>query len=182
MWICNYYWNTIIFRKRSMNCRVNGWESFAEVFIIIVILERSISTLAYFCLLLNRQVCSHTSTSCQHSCPLTQKHKHMWEQTALVFCCSLTSTGANMCLTHMLFYFFFVLCFLETTQAVLGRDRVSTTELATFYPAETDVPGRCQQTTDLQTDRFAEKEKCCVWEWRVSLGCKQPVEACKTCC
>lgn len=101
---------------------------------------------------------------------MTQKHKHVWVQRALNV---LLHCDFN-CLIYMLFYFFIFLFFGDNTGSA-GTGSSFHNRINYKYSTETDVPGRSPQTADLQTDRFAEKEKCCVWESffnRVSLACK----------
>lgn len=74
----------------------------------------------------------------------------------------MTLTGArNVSDSHVILFnsFFFLLCFLETTQAAgAGTESSFHNRIRYKYPMETDVPGAFRETTDLQTDRFAEKK------------------------
>lgn len=71
----------------------------------------------------------------------------------------MTLTGADMCLTHMLFYFiYFFALFSGDNAGSAGTGSSFRNRIRYKYPMETDVPGPFRKTTDLQTDRFAEKK------------------------
>lgn len=96
----------------------------------------------------------------------------------------MTLTGADMCLTHMLFYFIFFIFFALFSGDNAGGAGTGSSfhnRIRYKYPMETDVPGPFGKTTDLQTDRFARKRRI-HFQRSVSGPVNMPTEACKTCC